>query len=91
MRDFGPVVLSQALLVARRQAQLGKGRPVRSGLVRYHDGGRDALLLQQLSHQLQGGGLVAPALHECQCRSNYPHLCRSKIPQAVVCVDQPAG
>jgi hypothetical protein len=28
---------------------------------------------------------------ECQCRSNFPHLCRSKIPQAVVCLDQPAG
>jgi Transposase DDE domain len=27
----------------------------------------------------------------CQCRSNFPHLCRSKIPQAVVCLDQPAG
>jgi len=27
----------------------------------------------------------------CQCRSNFPHLCRSKIPQAVLCPDQPAG
>ena len=27
----------------------------------------------------------------CQCRSNFPHLRRSKIPQAVVCLDQPAG
>jgi len=28
---------------------------------------------------------------DCQCRSNFPHLCRSKIPQAEMCLDQPAG
>jgi hypothetical protein len=27
----------------------------------------------------------------CQCRFNFPHLCRSKIPQAAGCGDQPAG
>jgi transposase len=26
--------------------------------------------------------------HGCQCRLNFPHLCRSKIPQFL---DQPAG
>jgi hypothetical protein len=27
---------------------------------------------------------------ECQCRFNFPHLCRSKIPQAAGNGDQPA-
>jgi hypothetical protein len=26
----------------------------------------------------------------CQCRFNFPHLCRSKIPQLAGCGDQPA-
>jgi hypothetical protein len=32
------------------------------------------------------GGTSIPV--KCQCRVNFPHLCRSKIPQFV---DQPAG
>jgi hypothetical protein len=30
------------------------------------------------------------AVHVCQCRFNFPHLCRSKIPQLAGCGDQPA-
>ena len=30
-------------------------------------------------------------LGECQCRFNFPHLCRSKIPQPAGYGDQPAG
>jgi hypothetical protein len=34
--------------------------------------------------------LLALAVLVCQCRFNFPHLCRSKIPQGAGYGDQPA-
>jgi hypothetical protein len=62
--DFGPVVRSPSVLVARREADLAEGGPVRSELVRHHHGGREALLLQELAHRPQRSPLIAPSLHE---------------------------
>src|ERR687898_45486 len=48
----GPVVLTQALLVAARETQLSFGRAVGAQLVGHELVWRIALLLQQLAHEV---------------------------------------
>jgi hypothetical protein len=60
MGDCGPVVLSHALLVVRREAESAEG----AKLVRHHDGGRKPLLLRislnaSPAAQRIGGGQAA--------------------------------
>ena len=64
MRDLGAVVLAQALLVAGGQAHLAEGGAIGPQPVGGDHGRREALLPEQLAHQLAGGVLVPPALHQ---------------------------
>jgi mandelate racemase len=52
------------LLVARRQSEFGPRRAVGAQLVRHQHIRREALLLEQLAHELHGDSFVAPSLHE---------------------------
>src|SRR5580700_5475962 len=64
MRILSPIVLAQALLMARRQSDLGLCRAVRAQLVRHQHIGCETLFLEQLAHQLHGRSLIAPSLHQ---------------------------
>src|SRR5271156_3191944 len=64
MRILGPVVLPQALLVARRQAQLRLGRSIGAELIGDKRLGREALLPEQFAHELRSRPCVAPPLHK---------------------------
>ena len=64
MRDFGPVVPPQALLVTRGQIKRRERRCIRSQLVRHDDSRGEALVLEKVAHQLQRRALVASALHD---------------------------
>ena len=64
MRILSPIVRAQALLVASRQSDFGLCRAVRAQFVGHQHIGREALFLEQLTHQFHGCSLVAPSLHE---------------------------
>src|SRR5208282_4441826 len=64
MRILGPIVLTQALLMASRQSHLRLGRAVRAQLVGHQHIRCEALFLKQLAHQFHGCSLVAPSLHK---------------------------
>jgi hypothetical protein len=64
MRILGPIVLSQALLVVAGKPKMPKGSAVGAQLVSRHLFRREALLAEQLAHELDGCALVPSALNQ---------------------------
>jgi hypothetical protein len=61
--------------MASREAQLATGGSIRSQLVGHQRAWSKALLLEQLTHELQGRSLVSPRLDE----DVYDRLCRNSF------------
>src|SRR3979409_286507 len=64
MRILGPIVLSQALLMVAGKPKMLEGSAVRAQLVGRHPPRREALLAEQLAHELDGCALVPSALNQ---------------------------
>jgi hypothetical protein len=64
MRVLGPVVGHQTAIVFCHKANSSEGGRVRSKFVGHNPGWREALLLEQLLHQLSSGIGVSPVLGE---------------------------
>src|SRR5450631_3463086 len=64
MRILGAIVFAQFLFVTRGQPEFGFCGCVGAKPIGYQKFLRETLLFEQLSHELHGSGLVAPALDE---------------------------
>src|ERR1700738_3161732 len=64
MRILRPIVFSQALLMVAGKPEMLKGSAVGAQLVRRHSRRREALLAEQLAHQLDGRRPVSTALDQ---------------------------
>src|ERR1700730_913173 len=64
MRILRPIVFSQALLMVAGKPEMLKGSAVGAQLVRRHSRRREALLAEQLAHQLAGRRPVSTALDQ---------------------------
>src|SRR5258707_1969197 len=64
MRIFGPIVLPQALLMVAGKPKMLEGRAVGAQLVGRHPLRREALLAEQLAHELDGRRPVSAALDQ---------------------------
>ena len=64
MRVLGPVAGSQSAVVLRRKADGSKGRRIGPKFVRHDPAWREAMLFEQLLHQLFSGFRITPALGE---------------------------
>src|ERR1700704_1835849 len=62
MRILGPIVLPQALLMVAGKPKMLEGRAVGAQLVGRHPLRREALLAEQLAHELDGRRPVSAAL-----------------------------
>lgn len=62
--DLGPVVPANPLFVVGAQANLLERSPVGAQLIGRHPGRGEALLPEQLTDELTGGGPVPPALDQ---------------------------
>jgi hypothetical protein len=61
---FGPIVLSQSLLMMAGKPKMLEGGAVRTQLVSRHRLRREALLTEQLAHKLDGCAFVPSALNK---------------------------
>jgi hypothetical protein len=64
MRILDPIVLSQALLMVAGEPKMLEGGGVGTQLVSRHPVRREALLAEQLAHELDGCALVPSALKQ---------------------------
>src|ERR1700687_1691169 len=64
MRVLGPIVLSQALLMVAGKPRMLEGSAVGAQPVGCHPLWREALLAEQLAHELDGCALVPSALNQ---------------------------
>src|ERR1700720_1805037 len=64
MRVLGPIVLSQALLMVAGKPKMLEGSAVGAQPVSRHFFRREALLAEQLAHELDGCRPVSPALDQ---------------------------
>src|SRR6267142_3899234 len=64
MRINRPIVLSQALLMVAGKSELPEGSAVGAQLVGCHPRRREALLAEQLAHQLDGRSPVSTTLDQ---------------------------
>ena len=64
MRILGPIVLSQALLMVPGKPKMPEGSTVGAQLVSRHLFRREALLAEQLAHELDGCAFVPSALNQ---------------------------
>src|SRR5713101_6460080 len=64
MRILGPIVLPQALLMVAGKPKMQEGSAVGAQLVSRHFLRREALLAEQLAHELDGCALVPAALNQ---------------------------
>src|SRR5260370_24634848 len=64
MRILGPIVLSEALLVVAGKPKMPEGSAVGAQLVSRHLFRREALLAEQLAHELDGCALIPSALNQ---------------------------
>src|SRR3981081_4054624 len=64
MRILGPIVLPQALLMVAGKPKMLEGRAVGAQLVGRHPLRREALLAEQLAHELDGRRPVSTALDQ---------------------------
>src|SRR5882672_7889919 len=64
MRILCPIVFSQALLMVAGKPEMLEGSAVGAQLVGRHPGRREALLAEQLAHQLDGRRPVSTALDQ---------------------------
>jgi hypothetical protein len=64
MRILGPIVFPQALLMVTGKPKMPEGRAVGAQLVSRHLLRREALLAEQLAHELDGCALVPSALNQ---------------------------
>src|SRR6516225_7959162 len=61
---FGPIVLSQSLLMVAGKPKMLEGSAIRTQLVSRHRLRRKALLAEQLAHELEGRPFVPSALDQ---------------------------
>ena len=64
MRILRPIVFSQALLMVAGKPEMPEGSAVGAQLVGRHSRRREALLAEQLAHELNGCALVPSALNQ---------------------------
>src|SRR4051794_12796560 len=64
MRILGPIVLSQTLLMLAGEPKMLEGGVVGTQLVRCHFFRREALLAEQLAHELDACALIPLALNQ---------------------------